>query len=61
MNGLRTGSYKPLYEEERFFICLMAYYVFLVLLLAICTISEVLAGRLNGEGKLKEGGDSVRV
>lgn len=37
----------------------MAYFVFLVLPMAICTISEVLAGRLNGEGKLKEVGNAV--
>lgn len=37
----------------------MAYFVFLVLPMAIVTISEVLAGRLNGEGKLKEVGNAV--
>jgi len=37
----------------------MAYYLFLVIPMAICAISEVFVGRLHGEGKLKEIGKPV--
>lgn len=37
----------------------MANYIFAVVPISICSISEVLAGRLNGEGKLAETGKAV--
>lgn len=37
----------------------MAYYLFLVVPMAICAISEVFVGRLHGEGKLSEAGKPV--
>lgn len=37
----------------------MAYYLFLVIPMSICAISEVLVGRLHGEGKLSEIGKPV--
>lgn len=37
----------------------MAYYLFLVVPMAICAISEVFVGRLHGEGKLEDAGKPV--
>lgn len=37
----------------------MAYYLFLVVPMAICAISEVFVGRLHGEGKMEESGKPV--
>ncbi len=37
----------------------MAYYMFLIIPMGIASISEVLVGRLNGEGKYKEIGSAA--